>query len=91
MGGRPMPRPGPQMMPRAQQAPRFMGPAGGYMGGPQMMMPGMMQQQQPMMMSGMMQQQPMMQQQAAPVVPQQQPTADLFDGSVVSSKTSAKL
>jgi hypothetical protein len=88
------------MMPRAQQAPRFMGPSAGYgMGGPQMMMPGMMQQQ-PMMMAGVMQQQPMMQQ-PAPMAQQQQQqqspaqkyngSTDLFDGSVVSSKTSAKL
>jgi hypothetical protein len=75
----------PQMMPRAaQQAPRF--GMGGYMGGQMMMQPAMMQQQPMMMM-----QQPMMQQQAAPVAAQPQQTNELFDGSVVSSKTSAKL
>lgn len=67
---------------------------GGYGGHPQMMPPGMMQQQ-PMMMPRMMpQQQPMMQPvMQQQVAPQQQvaASADLFDGSVVSSKTSAKL
>lgn len=77
------------MMPRMQQ-PRYMGPQGGYMGhAPQMMMP---MQQQGMMMPAMQMQQPMMQ--AAPAAVARQEAAvnnDLFDGSVVSSKTSAKL
>lgn len=76
----------PQMMPRAAQQPRF--GMGGYMGGPQMMMQPAMMQQQPMMIM----QQPMaQQQQAAPAVAQPQQTPELFDGSIVSSKTSAKL
>jgi hypothetical protein len=74
------------------------------MGG-QMMMQQPMMHQQPMMMQqpnmmmqqqAMRQQQPVMrqqQQQPAPaaVVPQEQQPKELFDGSVVSSKTSAKL
>lgn len=79
------------MRPVAQ--PRYMGPAPGQFmgGGPQMMMLPppmmMMQQQQPMQQQPMMAQQQMQQ-------PQQQSAkwnSDLFDGSVVSSKTSAKL
>jgi hypothetical protein len=69
------------------QQPRYMGQQGGYMGhAPQMMMP---MQQQAMMQMQM--QQPMMQ--AAPAVARQEAAVnnDLFDGSVVSSKTSAKL
>lgn len=86
-GPRPGPRPGPGPAPRFRPGgpPQMMG--GPMMGGPMMggINPMQMQQQ-------MMQQQIMAQQMAQPApAAQNKWQNDLFDGSVVSSSTSAKL